>query len=199
MSFFCIKNSTDELVIERSRFIAYGFAIASEDDAKAKIASLRKKHYDARHVCYAYVCGDSVKAEGDGEPQGTAGTPILAVLTRGGFDRSLIVVVRYFGGVKLGAGGLFRAYGNAAKLVASEKTECAEYYKYIMECEYADQKNILRNLSQALCIVGEIVYNEYVQVEVFSERDLQGDLSALSGVKKLQADGKVILPFAREK
>lgn len=197
MSFFCIKESTDELVIERSRFIAYGMAVSSEQDAKDKISAVRKRHYDARHVCYAYICGDSVKAEGDGEPQGTAGTPILAVLKNGNFDRSMIVVVRYFGGVKLGAGGLFRAYGNAAKLVASEKTECAEYNKYRVTFDYAQQKNILRFLSQALCIVGEIVYNEYVEAEVYTQHDFP-DIATLSGIRQVNADGKVILPLSSE-
>ena len=109
-----------ETVINKSRFLAY--AVGAEDVAEATefLNSIRKKHYDATHNCYAYIVGNNVKFSDDGEPSGTAGKPILNVLQQKGFCDIVVVVTRYFGGIKLGAGGLVRAYGgSAADLLAT--------------------------------------------------------------------------------
>ena len=102
-----------ETVINKSRFLAYATSVDDVSEATEFLNSIRKKHYDATHNCYAYVVGNNVKFSDDGEPSGTAGKPILNVLQQKGFCDIVVVVTRYFGGVKLGAGGLVRAYGGA--------------------------------------------------------------------------------------
>ena len=103
-------------VIERSKFICRIKGVADETEAKAFIAETRKANSLANHNCYAYIAdenGLTEKFSDDGEPQGTAGKPMLEVLRGGGFRKTVAVVTRYFGGVKLGTGGLVRAYGGA--------------------------------------------------------------------------------------
>jgi uncharacterized YigZ family protein len=108
---------TAELVEKRSRFIGQVWRVGSEDEARGYIASVRAEHRDARHNCWCYLLrGGASRSSDDGEPQGTAGSPMLEVFRRGGILDSCCVVTRYFGGVLLGAGGLTRAYGRAAKL-----------------------------------------------------------------------------------
>lgn len=124
-SYRTISDSQAEIVVLRSRFIAYAYHIESEEEAAEKLAALRKKHYDATHVCYAYVAdisGNVSKSSDDGEPASTAGAPILSVITGGGYKQALIAVVRYFGGTKLGVGGLVKTYTDAA-LAAVERAE----------------------------------------------------------------------------
>ncbi len=104
----------EETVVKKSRFIAYATCIKNADQAKDFVAGIKKKHFDATHNCYAYVIKDTMKFFDDGEPNGTAGKPILNAIISKNLIDTVIVVTRYFGGVKLGAGGLSRAYGNAA-------------------------------------------------------------------------------------
>ncbi len=113
-----LEGGTGEVVEKKSRFIAQVFPIKTEDEALDVLASVRKKHYDARHNCFAYVLGEKNETErcsDDGEPSGTAGRPILDVITGRGIHDVLVVVTRYFGGTLLGTGGLVRAYSAAAK------------------------------------------------------------------------------------
>ncbi|MBM7866164.1 YigZ family protein [Heliobacterium gestii] len=105
--------------IEKSRFIAYADRAETPEAAQRFIAAIRKKHWDATHNCAAYMCGErdeTQKADDDGEPSGTAGKPILEVIKKMGLKDSVVVVTRYFGGIKLGAGGLIRAYGKSASV-----------------------------------------------------------------------------------
>ena len=102
---------------KRSKFYAFAEHVEDEESAKARVAALRKQFYDARHVCFAYALdfdGERTRTNDDGEPSGTAGRPILGALRSAGLTFALIVVVRYFGGVKLGTGGLVVAYREAA-------------------------------------------------------------------------------------
>lgn len=103
----------DEIVIERSRFIGYAKRITSEEEASAFIAEIKKKHWDATHNCSAFVIGENdhiQRSSDDGEPSGTAGKPILECIKKNDCKDTVVVVTRYFGGIKLGAGGLVRAY-----------------------------------------------------------------------------------------
>jgi uncharacterized YigZ family protein len=105
-----------ELVIKKSRFIAHVAPVASSEDADAVIAAVKKRAWDARHNCSAQVTGplgERARSSDDGEPSGTAGVPMLEVLRRRGLTDVVAVVTRYFGGIKLGAGGLVRAYSSA--------------------------------------------------------------------------------------
>ncbi|CAM3331043.1 YigZ family protein [Nosocomiicoccus ampullae] len=110
-------DTSTEIDIKRSTFISYIARTETEDDAKEFIDTIKEKHRDATHNCSAYIIGENAliqRADDDGEPQGTAGIPILEVLKREELYNTTVVVTRYFGGIKLGAGGLIRAYSSGA-------------------------------------------------------------------------------------
>ncbi len=120
-----------ETVVNKSRFLAFATNVEDYTQAVEFLNSIKKKHYDATHNCYAYVVGNSAKFSDDGEPSGTAGKPILNALMQKGFCDTIVVVTRYFGGIKLGAGGLVRAYGGVAndllsKIPALKSVKCVD-------------------------------------------------------------------------
>ena len=121
-----------EIVISKSRFLGFCISVSSEAEAQEALSQIRKKHYDARHCCYAFrlLEGGIARSSDDGEPSGTAGAPILAVLSGAGVENVLCAVVRCVGGVRRGRGGLVRAYGKTA----SEALEAAEIVS-IRVCE----------------------------------------------------------------
>ena len=108
-----IKTVENEIIIERSKFITKLFKVNTEDEAKKIIESLNNEYKDSTHICYGYIIGNVKRFNDDGEPGGTAGMPILNVLENNNLNYILAVVIRYFGGIKLGAGGLVRAYSNS--------------------------------------------------------------------------------------
>ena len=104
----------EELIEKKSRFICYLFRVTTEADVNNYLQQIKKEHYKARHHCYAYIINQNqMKASDDGEPTGTAGIPILETLQQNHLEQTLAIVVRYFGGIKLGTGGLNRAYRQA--------------------------------------------------------------------------------------
>lgn len=103
--------------------------VKSEDEYREYLNVIRKKHYDATHVCSAFKCDNIQRSSDDGEPSGTAGAPILNVLNKNNLNEMCALVVRYFGGIKLGAGGLIRAYSNAV-------SECIKNAELVQEYEY---------------------------------------------------------------
>lgn len=103
--------------------------VKSEAEYKDYLNLIKKKHYDATHVCSGFICGNIKRSNDDGEPSGTAGAPILNVLEKNNLDEMCALVVRYFGGIKLGAGGLIRAYSNAV-------SECVNIGKLVKNVEY---------------------------------------------------------------
>ena len=116
------EQSFAEIIIKKSRFIAYARHIVSREAGMDWLAEIKAEYPDARHHCWAYLignpnCATNAGMGDDGEPSGTAGKPILNVLNHKGIGDVMIIVVRYFGGIKLGAGGLTRAYGQAAQAV----------------------------------------------------------------------------------
>lgn len=125
------RGGTGEITAKKSRFIGAAAHVSCEEEAEAFLETQRKKYYDARHHCSAFICGGSPerkRANDDGEPGGSAGHPILAVLEGGQLHDTIITVTRYFGGTLLGTGGLVRAYTEAAQaaLAASETIELFE-------------------------------------------------------------------------
>ena len=117
-SYITIAEAGEGCYVEsRSRFLAFALHAGSEEEVKEILAAFRKKYYDARHVCYAYVLGDHgdrTRQNDDGEPSSTAGKPILGQIISNDLSNVLIVVIRYFGGIKLGVSGLIQAYKEAA-------------------------------------------------------------------------------------
>ncbi len=140
-----LKQETCETtIIEKSRFICYMKHVKSEEEYRDYLNEIRKKHHDASHVCSALICGNIRRSSDDGEPSGTAGAPILNVLDKRGLDESCALVVRYFGGIKLGAGGLIRAYSSAVSrcLAKAELAEEVILPKYSLEVPYESSSRI---------------------------------------------------------
>ncbi len=149
-----IKSPVDAFhEVSRSRFIGYLIHIDSEDEAKTRLEEIRNRYPDATHHVYAYVLGESgeiQKASDDGEPVRTAGFPVLDVLKKNGITDALAVVVRYFGGIKLGAGGLIRAYSNTVRklLETADFSEKHTIDYYGLEVAYDQSKAIERFLAE---------------------------------------------------
>lgn len=126
MSYQTLKRAvTTRLEIKKSEFIAYAYPVTSRGQAMFHVEQLREQYPDARHFCWAYIIGDpdnttSAGFDDDGEPSGTAGRPILNVLQHKSIGNVIVIVVRYFGGIKLGAGGLTRAYAGSAQAAVDE-------------------------------------------------------------------------------
>lgn len=156
---------SNTIIIEKSRFITYLKPMEKLEDFKTELKEIRKKHYDATHVCYAYIIEGTKKANDDGEPGGTAGMPILNVLEKRGVENIAAFVVRYFGGIKLGAGGLVRAYGNSVKEALTRAAFYDIYYvpghRVICDYETANRLNHkLRNITVYL----NLEYKEEVTI-----------------------------------
>ena len=135
------ERATAEFTERRSRFLSAIEPIRSEAEAQEKIAAVKKEYWDARHTVYAYVLreGQTRRYSDDGEPQGTAGMPVLEVLERRGLTDCLITVTRYFGGILLGTGGLTRAYSHAAALAvdAAKPVRMRRCVQVRVRCDYA--------------------------------------------------------------
>ena len=159
-----LKNeATGVLIIERSRFLTYMKRVKSEEEYRNYISEIRRKHHDATHVCSAMICGNIRRSSDDGEPSGTAGAPILNVLDKNGLDETCALVVRYFGGIKLGAGGLIRAYSSAVSecLKDARLIEEAVLPKYELSVSYETANRIdyyLRNNA----VLSDTVYDTSV-------------------------------------
>lgn len=140
------KEGTATLVERRSEFIGYAAPVSDEDEAAAFVMRIKKKHADARHNVYAYVLrGGALKRySDDGEPQGSAGMPVLDVLCKNGLDGAAVVVTRYFGGILLGTGGLVRAYSSAASAAveAAGIITLEEVVILRMRCSYNDHARV---------------------------------------------------------
>ena len=151
-------DNTVEIVIEKSRFIATAIHVDSVEEAQEFVASKRKKYFDATHNCYGYIIGDKAKFSDDGEPQGTAGMPIYECIKNSKIDHVCVVVTRYFGGIKLGAGGLVRVYSGS----------CAEALKtatkvHMTDCTIAEvvvDYSLLKGLRKVLA--GKVIEKDVV-------------------------------------
>lgn len=155
-------SGESELVEKRSRFLGHVWPVESEAEARGRIEEMKKTHYDARHNCWCYRLreGGGERCSDDGEPQGTAGQPILNVFQREEVWNVCCVVTRYFGGVLLGAGGLVRAYGQAAKsaLDAAGLAVVRRWVEVAVDCPYAIFERMKLEVSAAGGVLGEVEY-----------------------------------------
>lgn len=156
-----------EKIIEKSRFLTYSTHVESEEEARAFLAEIRKAHSLATHVCYAFVAdktGNLQRFSDDGEPQGTAGVPILEVLKAKKLFETAVAVVRYFGGIKLGAGGLVRAYSSSAaeNLDGADIRVLEMCREYLIEVEYTGVDSMQKYLSTHPCSLLSTDYGEKV-------------------------------------
>ena len=158
-----------ELVEKRSRFIGHVWPVDSEEEARAHIEAVKKEHYDARHNCWCYLIQDGpVRYSDDGEPQGTAGQPMLGVFQKEGVTNVCCVVTRYFGGVLLGAGGLVRAYTQAAKLAldAAGISVVRRWVEVEVACPYSLFERVRNEAAAQAGVLGEVSYTDQVTVRV---------------------------------
>lgn len=192
--------------IERSRFITTSRHVESEEEAKSFVAEISKKYADATHNCYAYICdaaGNFLRFSDDGEPQGTAGMPMLEVLKARGLVQVAVVVTRYFGGIKLGAGGLVRAYSNcvaenfdAAKPVCYQL--CAQN-RYTVDYSFVDVA--LRFFGENDCEIVDTLYLNDVAFTVSVKKEKEDAFNAalvnrLNGRVKVERLRQFFYPFA---
>lgn len=164
----------DEIIINKSRFIGYAMPIETEEDALEFIDKIKAKHRDATHNVYAYVVGKDNNIQrfsDDGEPSGTAGIPVLEVIKKEDLRNVVVVVTRYFGGIKLGAGGLIRAYTKGAKigLEAGAIIDKILHTKLKLRIDYTIYGTIENHLMTKGYIVDEIVYDDGVNIYVYIE------------------------------
>lgn len=132
-----IKNNTNnEIIIKNSRFICYLYKIKDLNDISNNLNNIKSIHKDATHYCYAYILNDQKKSSDDGEPSGTAGFPILKVLENNNLNNILAIVIRYFGGIKLGAGGLVRAYTKSVTNTLTENNIISLTHGYNLTIEF---------------------------------------------------------------
>ena len=182
-----------EQIIEKSRFITHVKPVYDKEAADAFIAEIRKEHRDATHNVPAMVIGDKMQiqwASDDGEPQGTSGAPMVKMLVSAGITNVVIVVTRYFGGIKLGTGGLARAYTSSAKLGLKAAGVCdveeQVCLKYKLDYTYLSK---LQNLAGNNFEIGGIRYTDVVEADLVCKPEdketIQGMLNNLTGGKAL--------------
>lgn len=192
-------------IIEKSRFITTSKHVENEEEAKAFVERVSAKYCDATHNCYAYICdslGNFLRFSDDGEPQGTAGMPILEAVKNKKLVQTAVVVTRYFGGIKLGAGGLVRAYSGCASenLDAANKVlyeECAESL-YIVD--YSGVDTAMRYFSEC---GADLINAEYLNEVIFTvavkkseEQKFNSELiNRLNGRVKIKKEKEYFFPF----
>lgn len=187
------QAASDEFIVNKSRFIGYASPVSTEEEALAFLQSIRLKHKDASHHCYAYVIGQNagiMRYSDDGEPGGTAGMPIMEVIKAQGLVNCCVVVTRYFGGVLLGAGGLVRAYtqGCVIALKAAQVIVMEPSQRYLCEVAYPLWDRV-QHCFKALPV--QLISSEFTTAVTFSllvrEKDAEKVLAELTRV----TDGRI--------
>ena len=168
------EGKTGEIVEKKSRFIATVFSVESEDEALEIVAKMKKKYWDARHNCYAYVIGDNNQVQrfsDDGEPSQTAGKPILDVLLAEQIHNVLVVVTRYFGGTLLGTGGLVRAYSKATKMGLDNSILVDKVHgtRLKIRLDYSETQKVKHIISQLDVYTIDTIYTDVVEEIVVVE------------------------------
>jgi uncharacterized YigZ family protein len=201
------ENAESEFTEKRSRFISHIWRVENETEARARIEETKKQYYDARHNCWCYLLheGGAVRYADDGEPQGTAGQPMLNVFQREEITNVCCVVTRYFGGVLLGAGGLSRAYAKGAKgaLDAAGTSRVSRWTLWDIPCTYPLLERVKLELSAAGAMIENADYGADITLlaafpqdgaELFAPRFTELSAGALSMAKR----GEDFRPGPRE-
>ena len=195
MSYQTLKHAvTTRLEIKKSDFVTYAYPVTSREQAMFHVEQLRQQYADARHHCWAYIIGDpnnttSAGFDDDGEPNGTAGRPILNVLQHKSIGNVIVIVVRYFGGIKLGAGGLTRAYAGSAQAAVDEmvllpyvpmaQVQILAEFATEAQCRY-----VVESLNGS---IDDVTYSKQVTLTVTLA---EADLDSLK--ERLAMDGRVL-------
>lgn len=163
------KVYCSEYLIQKSKFYSYAYPVFNEEECKDILNNLKKKYSDATHICFAYVLSSPrvERCSDDGEPAGTAGKPIIELIKKKKLENVLIAVIRYFGGIKLGAGGLVRAYTNSANLSLNkcQIVNFEKYKKYFCELGHENVNKLISVLENIGGKVVSITYMEKVNIE----------------------------------
>lgn len=184
----------DEVIIEKSTFIGYAKPIKTEEEAVEFINEIKKKHKDATHNVWAYTVGKSMNIQrysDDGEPQGTAGIPSLEVIKKEDLRDVVVVVTRYFGGVKLGAGGLVRAYTKGAKigLEAGKIIDKVMYKEVRIKIDYNQLGKIQNEIMNRGYFVKDTIYEDSVEMIVYSRlNEVDALTSRMTDITSATAD-----------
>ncbi len=175
-----LKKNIAEITIQKSRFISYVEPVTNEEQAKLFIESIRKKHRKATHCVPTFTIGYPYSVErcsDDGEPSGTAGVPILSMLKEEQLTNLCIVVVRYFGGIKLGTGGLVRAYTAAAKAVLENVVVKVDYYcEFTCQYDYHFHGKISYVIKEINAHLENVDYADKVTAQFYVEKDKEKSL-----------------------
>ena len=185
---------TAEHVEKKSRFIGQVWPVSTESEARAKIEAVKKTYHDARHNCWCYLLRDgTVRYSDDGEPQGTAGQPMLEVFTREGVTDAVCVVTRYFGGILLGTGGLARAYTKGAKdaLMAAGVSVERLWDRILVACGYSLFERIRLETEKAGGMMEDTEFGADVTLTVLTPEDAtEGYLARLVEITGGQVEGE---------
>lgn len=194
---------SDEVMIEKSLFIGYAKPVETEEEARSFIDEIRAKHKDATHNVWAYVIGQNMNIQrysDDREPQGTAGIPTLEVIKKEGLCNVVVVATRYFGGIKLGAGGLVRAYTKTAKigLEAGQIVEKMPFVEVSVGLDYTLLGKAQNELANRDYHVKDIEYRDSVNIIINCDQERIEDLKALfteltSGQAEIEEKGEFYL------
>ena len=161
------KEIINEIIIEKSRFITYLNRVDSIDEANEYLQNIKKKHYDATHHCFAFIIDDVVRSNDNGEPSGTAGVPILDVLKKNDINNTICIVVRYFGGIKLGAGGLVRAYSSSCSEALKKANFITKkiFKRYSIIIDYKTYNSIL-NIIKDYIFKSDFTHNVELEIDI---------------------------------
>ena len=185
----------DEFIEKKSRFIGRVWLVETEEEALARIAEMKKQHYDATHNCWAYVIRDgAVRFSDDGEPGGTAGMPMVQVLQKEGLYNIVCVVTRYFGGTLLGAGGLVRAYTKGAKIAvdAAGKSMKRVWSVIYLPCPYTFYERVKLEVEAFGGLIRDTQFGAEVELEILmAEAQTQPFLARITDMTSGTVDGLV--------
>ena len=201
MPYITIRNfGEDRFEEKKSEFIGYAKRVENEDEAKAFVSEIKNMHKQSRHNCWAYVLGENMNIQrysDDGEPQGTAGIPILEVMKKSGITDCAVVVTRYFGGVLLGTGGLTRAYTKGASIAIKNAgiVEKVVGVNLTLEMDYDLLGKVQYICAQNLWHIEETEYTDKVVVHILAQKDI------LANIEKEMVEcssGKIIISKSDE-
>lgn len=182
------RYGTAEFVEKKSRFIGEIWPVSTEEEARQRVADVKKKYHDARHSCWCFLLRDgTIRYSDDGEPQGTAGQPLLEVFSRAGITDCVCVVTRYFGGVLLGTGGLVRAYTRSAKdaLDAAGVTVERLWDRLLVPCSYGQFEKVRQETQRHGGVIEDTDYGADIMLTVLTP---EGSTQAyLEGLTELSA------------
>lgn len=198
VNFKAIKENTSAKIIEKkSKFIANVFYVESIEEAEQYIKDIKKEYHDAKHNCFAYAIetpegGIAVKYNDDGEPQGTAGAPILKLILEKGLSNILVIVTRYFGGILLGTGGLVRAYSGVVEeaLRKAQIIEKARGYEVKIQVNYDNLENLRYHLEKMNIKILKVEYSEKIEITIDI---LKNNLEEITKNNKLKIEKQNIL------